>query len=216
MAGLLDKAVQQNLALQQAPAPGGAPGMPMQQAPPQQTMAPPPAPAQTPGPGPAPVGPGEAQAPGPQNSRPANLDKFVENSLKIIHTPQVSDHILNTIKQSPDKVDGVGNASVEVADRLVKSASESGQRIDPKTAVHGMNAIVGEVANLTETAGIAKLGDREKYKAYSWALSNFLNRSVKSGTIAKEDLMGFGQKVMQTKEGQAVGQQMGGANGTPR
>ena len=136
------------------------------------------------------------------------LNKYVKNAVKIIHSPKVSDNIIDTINKAPDKVDAVGEMSVEVANRLNDSADQAQVPFDESIMAHGLNAIVGEVASIADAAGVAKLTDEHKYQAYSWALSNGIDKAVKTGQMSPDRLKQLGKKSAQHLQKM---QQQGGA-----
>jgi len=128
--------------------------------------------------------------------------------MRTIHTPQVTDNILKTIQVAPDKVDAVGDESANLLDRMSSSAGLAKTKLPADVVSHGMNTIVGEIIKITELAQVAKFDKDQRYQAYSWAMSNFLDRSLKKGNITEQDLKNLGDQAMQTPEGAQVAQQM--------
>ena len=161
-----------------------------------------------------PAATGQAPTQGSQGSMNMEvLNKYIKNAVKIIHSPKVSDNIIDTVKKSPDVVDAVGEMSVEVANRLNDSASQAQVPFDESIMAHGLNVIVGEVAKVVDAAGIAELTDEQKFQAYSWALSNGIDKAVKTGQISPEQLKQLGkksaqhiQKIQQQSGAQAPGE----------
>jgi len=165
------------------------------------------------------------QQQGPQQEVPAQEahDKFVINGMKILHSPEVSDKIINRIKGSDDTVKVVGESAIDIVMRLEQSAGENQFPITANTIVNGLNAIVGEVITLAEAAGASPLSDEQKYQAYSWALGKYLDQGVKSGKITQEQLVQLGQEAMTDEAGANVGKhikadvmQSGGAEQPPQ
>jgi len=145
------------------------------------------------------------QAPDAQDS----FDKFVINGLKILHTPDVTENIVQRVQSNQDKIEAIGEASLDIVGRLESSADEKGFPVTANTILNGMNVIVGEVINIAESSGMEPLNEEQKYQAFSWTISNYLNNSVESGKISKEELIQIGEQMKQTEAGQAVAQQAG-------
>ena len=136
------------------------------------------------------------------------FDKFTINALKILHTPETTDRIISSIKAKPDIIEAIGEQSLNVVRRLEESASGNKFNVKANTVLNGLNVIVGEVINIIEATGVPKLEDEQKYQAYSWAVSNYINEAVKTGRISKEELVKLGEQMGNTKQGQAIAQQI--------
>ncbi len=74
--------------------------------------------------------------------------------------------------------------------------------------VAGGNVILGELINLAETAGMQKLTDEQKKKAFQIAVSLYLDKAVQSGQMSSEQLQQMGQQAQETPEGQQIMNQM--------
>jgi len=125
------------------------------------------------------------------------FDKFVINAMNILHTSKTAEVIIDWIKKSSDTVQAVGDAALDVVKRLEASAEQNKVPITANTIVNGLNVIVGEIVNICEAAGANPLDEEQKYQAYSWAISKYLDDSVKSGKITKDDLVRVTQMIEQ-------------------
>jgi len=143
----------------------------------------------------------------PKNSGQKQYDRFMVNALNILHSEEVTDGIVKRVVVAEDKVDAIGNVALDIINRLEQSAGEKNFQINAGTIINGANSIIGEVIEIAEAAGMEPLNDEQKYQAFSWTISNYLNNAVESGKISKEDLVKLGQEMAQTKEGQAVAKQ---------
>ena len=137
-----------------------------------------------------------------------SYDKFVLNALEILHSPETTNGIVNRVISAPDKVDAVGEIALDVVTRLEQSAEQNNFQITAGTIMNGTNTIVGEVINIAEAAGMESMNDEQKYQAFSWTVSNYINNAVKSGRISQEELIQIGQQMAQTKEGKDITQRV--------
>ncbi len=142
-------------------------------------------------------GTGEQPPGGAQNA----FDKLMINALKIIHNEQTTDTILQRIQANPDKTDALGEAGLDIIQRLEESALQNRFEIPLAAGLNGLNVIIGEVANIAQSAGVAEYNEEQKYQAFSWAISNYIDQAVKSGKMTKEELMQAGEQIQQTPEG---------------
>ena len=138
------------------------------------------------------------------NGNQEAFDKFVINGLKILHSSEVTDNIINRVVNAPDKVDAIGEISLDIINRLEQSAGQNNFQVTANTVLNGANVIVGEVINIAEAAGAETLNDEQKYQAFSWTISNYINNAVKTGRISKEQLVQLGQKMASSPGGKAI------------
>ncbi len=153
-------------------------------------------------------------------------DVFMANGINILHDEKVSDQIIDQVVKSPDPIEAIARATVDLIMRLEQSATAEGIQIDNNVKTQAANQLMGEIMNLAEIAGMEPLSEEERYKAFSTAVSIYLDESVKNGTITPEQLARMGQEASQTPEGQKIaghmkteqtGQAGGGiAAGTPQ
>lgn len=158
--------------------------------------------------------PGPPQQQDPQEA----FDKLVINALKILHDPVVAEKNIARIKKDPDTVAGVGDVAIDVLNRLIDSARESGIAFDLPVIANGLNVIVGEIINICEAAGANPLNEEQRYQAFSWAMSKFLDSAVKAGEIAPEELAQMAQEMeqMAMQEGAPEGESPSVRQGQPQ
>ena len=153
-----------------------------------------------------------------KNDNQKAFDQFAINSLKILHSPKVTDTIINRVVKAEDKVDAIGEIALDIINRLEKDAQKRNFKVTANTVIHGANTIVGDIISIAEAAGMEPLNDEQRYQALSWTMSNYINNAVKSGQISKEELIQLGQEASQTKEGKAIANKVmedAGAQGQP-
>ena len=127
------------------------------------------------------------------------FNMFVTNGLNIIHEEQVTNDILNRILKSGDPIQAIAEATVDIVTRLYDSAKKNGVEIYRDVLIHGANVLMGEIINMAEAAGMQKLSDEQKTQAFQIATSMFIDQSVKTGRISKEELAGMGKEVVQNQ-----------------
>ncbi|MDI6789393.1 MAG: hypothetical protein QME44_01700 [Thermodesulfobacteriota bacterium] len=131
-------------------------------------------------------------------------DVVMANGMNILHDEKVSDQIINQIMESPEPIEAIARATVDLIMRLEQSASAEGIQVADNVKMNAANQLMGEIMNLAEIAGMEPLSEEERYKAFSTAVSIYLDESVKNGTITPEQLAQMGQEASQTPEGQQI------------
>ena len=152
------------------------------------------------------VPPASTEPPDMQNQ----MDMFLSNGMSIIHSKKVSDGLIKTIKSAtgddrqPDPLVGVANATLNVLDRLEASAGEKGVNLPPEYVAEAGNVLMGEIFQIAEAAGLGPFSEQERYKAFSLAVSKYIDQGLKSGKITEEQLQELSAQVEGTPEGQQV------------
>jgi hypothetical protein len=155
----------------------------------------------------------EAQA-SPEQSKPGGIlqgaqnqqevDIFVANGLRIVHTPNVADGLIKAIVKSDVPAVAVADATLNVVHRLETGAKEAKMLLSKSTLAYGANFIMGEVIAVAEAAGLPKMSDDDKYRAYSLMVSKYLDDAINTGKISKEEMMSLGKQAGETEEGKKI------------
>ena len=156
--------------------------------------------AGTPPPSAAPKTPGLAE-PGVDSEE---MDIFIANGMKIIHTPNVSDALIEKIVKSETPEKELAEATLLIVSRIEKSAESAGKELSLGTISNGGNVLMGELINLAEAAGMKKMSEEDKYKAFTFAVSKYIDEAVKSGKMTKEQLLAYAKEAEGTPEGQKI------------
>jgi len=138
----------------------------------------------------------------------AQYDMFVANGMSIIYDKTTSEKIINQIVKSPDPIESVSDATLNVIEKLESSAGSSKVKIQEAVLIQGSNVLMGEIIGLAEAAGMEPLSDEQKYQAYSLAVSKYIQRALKTGKMTPEQLEAMSQEVSKTPEGQEIAQQV--------
>jgi len=136
-------------------------------------------------------------------------DKFVINGLEILHNPETTDSIIKQVETNPDTIEGIGEAALNIVNRLEEGAYENKFDFTANTVLNGLNVFVGEVISIIEATGEPPIEDEQKFQAFSWAMSNYISNAVRLGKVSKEELSQLSQELGQTDEGKQIAQQMG-------
>ena len=132
------------------------------------------------------------------------LDMFVANGVKMIHNPKLSDSIIDKILNAEDAPDAIAEATLGVVERIETGAKQSGTQLTDDTLVAGANELMGEIISMAETAGLEKLSEEDRYRAYSVAVSKYLDGAVKSGKMTTEHLATMSEQAKATPQGQEI------------
>ena len=132
------------------------------------------------------------------------VDIFMANGLRMIHSEEVSSNIVNSIVSSQDPLASIAKATVSVVNRLEESAAEKGVQLQQEALIAIGNQLMGNIIEMAEIAGVEELTEEERAKAFSLAVSEYLGQAVDSGKITQEQLVGMGEQAQQTPEGQKI------------
>jgi len=136
------------------------------------------------------------------------FDLFVINAINVVHDKTVSEGILTRILHNENRLEAIAEATVDITMRLADSAEGEGLQISNEVLVHGGNAVLGEIITMAEAAGMQKLTDEQKNEAFQRATAIFINSSVESGNMSKDQLVQMSEQAQQTPEGQQIVQTM--------
>lgn len=192
MAGLLDTAAQ--------PAPGTAPATPSAQ------------PAAPPASDPSRVDDSDedGEQPNVTPEEQAQYDSFVNNGLKVIYgkgenpdeEPGARPDILNRLKESSDPLENLANTTVWLVTMLETSAEKGGTQLDDGVIMHGGKAILEELAEVSEAAGIHDYSEKEMEGAWYKGLDLYRETATQDGRVDPDQLkQQFGEIEEADKQG---------------
>ena len=144
---------------------------------------------------------------GPQQMSPKmqkQFDMFVINGLNIIHDDEMAQSILSKVMNQGDPIGAIAELTVNIVLRIIESAEQKGLKLAKDIIVHGGNILMGEIINLAESAGMQKLTQEERLACWQMAVSMFIDTSVKSGKMSKEQLIHEAHVAKDTPEGQKI------------
>ena len=141
------------------------------------------------------------------------VDMFLANGIRIIHDKKISDGFIKKVVKSTDPVKDIADLTLQVIDRLERSAGKKGVTVPTGELAQAVNILMGEIIDMAEMSGLEKLSEDDRYRAYSLAAGKYLAAAVKSGKISKEQLQEMSVQAQQSQEGQkmrALMEQTGG------
>ena len=142
---------------------------------------------------------GRGNAQGGSEDVQKQFDLFVANGINIIHSEHVSQGFLERLSSGDDPIQTIAEITVDIVDRLYDSAKENNMILDHGVLIYGANVLMGEIITVAETAGMQKLNDEQKKKAYELAVSMYIDLAVRKGNLSKEELISMGNQVSQDK-----------------
>jgi len=191
MPGLLEQGMEQPQGVMQQPPAAGPP----------QGQMPPGAQAPTQPP------PGQPQAQGAKNRQPFSkreFDIFVANGTKMIYSEKISDQIISQVVDAKNPVVAIAEVTLAIISRLEQSAKAAGKNPSYETLIYGGNALMGEVIESAEAAGMKKLTKPERYEALNLAVGKYIDQAIKTGQMTKDELMKLAEDAQQTEMGQKM------------
>lgn len=123
---------------------------------------------------------GEGEQPNVTPEEQAAYDRFVDNGMQVIYSPQTFPKILDRMKQAPEPVEGLAAVGVMVVTRLKQSAEKAGQQISPDVMYQGGVELLEDLAELAEKAGIHSFTEDEIEGALYRALDMFREANADS------------------------------------
>lgn len=157
---------------------------------------------------------GQATPPGNASAGELNqqdLDMMVANGMKLIHNEKVSDVIIKRVADARNPIPAIADATISIVTRLEQSAKKAGKQLSLTTLAYGANYIMGEIIASAEAAGMKKMSDSEKYRAFSLTIGKYLDDAMKTGKMTKEQVLQMGKEAEGTDLGQKMaGMEMGG------
>ena len=150
--------------------------------------------------------------PGPPPGQPAGefdqkeLDIFIANGMKMIHSEKISDGIIARVTKAKNPVAALADVVLNIVARLEQSSEAAGKKLSFTTLAYGANVLMGEVIASAEAAGMKKLDNKAKYEAMSLAVSKYLDNALKTGKMTKEELIQLGQEAETSPAGQKIKQ----------
>ena len=140
----------------------------------------------------------QGQQPNVSPEEQAQYDAFVGNGLKVIYgeganpsgedEPAVRPDILNRLKESSDPLENLANTTVWLVTMLETSAEKGGNQLDDAVVMHGGKAMLEELAEVSEAAGIHDYSEKEMEGAWYRGLDLYRETATQDGRVDPESL----------------------------
>jgi hypothetical protein len=137
------------------------------------------------------------------------MDILTANGIRMIHNKKLSGSLIKSITNAEDPVDAIADSTVAIIDRIEASAKQNNLTPDFGVLAQSANILMGEIIQIAELSGVPPLSDEDKYRAYSLAVSKYIDDAVKAGRITTEQLQQMADQAKQTPEGQKIMAQAG-------
>lgn len=109
---------------------------------------------------------------------------FVANGINLIHSGNTRTNILNILKSGANNpINAVAMSTLSVIGKIEQQAQKQDVEIPDSVKLNGGAAIMEEIVELGEAAGILKMSEEDKTKAAQSAIQNYLTQGINAGTI---------------------------------
>ena len=134
------------------------------------------------------------------------FELFVVNGQRVIE--QRKDLLLNQISVQ-DPMEGIAQATFVIIKRIEDAGLKAGTQLDPTAIAFAANVLMGTLMQMYEEKSGQKLTDEQRYQAFSYAVSLYLDDAIKTGRITKDEMLQMSDMQRETKEGAAVAEKFG-------
>jgi hypothetical protein len=139
----------------------------------------------------------------------AEYEKFVTNGLHVIYSggeegkgAAVRPDILHQLNQGDDPIGNLANTTVRIVVMLQTSAQKANDPVSDDVLMHGGKALLEELAEVSEAAGIHTYSEKEMEGAWYRGLDLWRDEETKAGNLNPDDLKEqFGQIQQADQEG---------------
>jgi hypothetical protein len=126
----------------------------------------------------------------------AEYEQFVGNAMSIIYPDdgQVSPNVVQALQGSDDPMMNLATTAVSLVSSLRDSAKQAGHRVPDEILYHGAVAIIEELGEVAEAAGIHDYSEDDLEQALYLSLDLYRTAGEQSGDVDAEQLKaGFAQ-----------------------
>jgi len=142
--------------------------------------------------------------------------QMVAKATKLIHHPSTRKNVVKSLATG-NPIENVAKLTTNIMQRIDNAIEKSGREVPDEVRVGVADKIMGQVLEVGEATGFAKLDDAEKTTAFSMAVEGYLNQEIKRGRIDKDALaeaQGAYIKGLSSEERQGLDQQLNLINET--
>lgn len=113
----------------------------------------------------------------------AQISNYVDNAKILIHKAPGNDRIIHELKRIKNPQAAVAATAVLVHELLTKQMNDNQKQFNTVTLFYGSSALVTELIELGEAAGIFKMSEEQKYASLQLAIQHYLGKGLKEGWI---------------------------------
>lgn len=108
---------------------------------------------------------------------------FVSNGMKLVHSPETRDRILEHLKATQPPEKALGDVTLMIVKRLEDEFQRQQKQLPGIVILDGSNEIMGNVVEVAETSGLYELDEQTKAKAYSYAVQEYIKEGLATGKL---------------------------------
>lgn len=128
----------------------------------------------------------------------AEYDQFMENALTLIYGDgQVRPEVLQALQVGEQQPNGpnpailaLAQTAVTIVSKLDDSAREAGKPVSDDVLMHGGEAVVEELGEVSEAAGIYDYSEEELTGAFQQAIDMYRPKAIQDGRTSEDTLKG--------------------------
>ena len=80
------------------------------------------------------------------------LDQYVIQGTKLIHSPETADEVINMLKGNPDPIQGASSVLVGIMHRLDSAAGQAGDTINDLVKLEGSLDLLNQIVEIGEAS----------------------------------------------------------------
>jgi len=116
------------------------------------------------------------------------VNEYVSNGMKIIHSEQTRDSIVQQLKTGGNPAAALAQTTVNVLEKLDTASAQSGATIAPETVLQGSAPIMEQVMEIGEASGSFQISEDQIKEAAGMAVSLYIKKGMETGKITMENM----------------------------
>lgn len=125
---------------------------------------------------------GKPQAPSKE------VNEYVSNGMKLIHSPQTRDNIVSQLQTGENPATALAQTTVSILTQLDSASSQSGATVTPETVLQGAAPIMEQVMEVGEASGSFQITEPQIKEAAGMAVSLYIKKGMETGKITMGDM----------------------------
>lgn len=118
----------------------------------------------------------------------ADAHRLVTRGIQLLNSPGVSDSVVNSLKNSPNIVQGVADQARAIIQRIDAATRKEGVELNAESKIYGGMGIVAEIAEIASASGAGELDEDDKELAFSVSVQDYLKEEIAAGRLDPEEL----------------------------
>ena len=118
----------------------------------------------------------------------AQVNEYVSNGMKVIHSPETRDNIVNQLKTGDDPAMALAQTTVNVLNQLDTTSTQAGANVAPETVLQGASPLMEQIMEIGEASGAIQLNEDQVKQAAGMAVSLYIKKGMETGKITMENM----------------------------